>query len=113
MGSIFTKIINGEIKGNIIHQDDLCAALVDVKPMAPKHFLVIPKKEIRSVAEATKDDQTLLGHLILTAAKIAKDHGFSETGYRLVINVNEDGGMTVPHIHVHLLGGRPLHWPPG
>ena len=113
MASIFTKIINGEIKSNVIHQDDQCVALVDVNPQAPKHFLVIPKKEIRSVAEATKDDQALLGHLILTAAKIAKEQGFSEKGYRLVINVNEDGGMTVPHIHVHLIGGRHMNWPPG
>jgi histidine triad (HIT) family protein len=113
MASIFTKIINGEIKGRLIHRDDQCVVLVDVDPKAPKHFLVIPKKEIRSVAEATKDDQALLGHLVLTAAKVAKDQGFSEEGYRLVINVNEDGGMTVPHIHVHLLGGRHMNWPPG
>ena len=113
MGSIFTKIINGEIKGNILHQDDQCVVLVDVNPQAPKHFLVVPKKEIRSIADAKKEDQMLLGHLLLTAAKVAKDQGFSDDGYRLVININGDGGMTVPHVHVHLLGGRALSWPPG
>ncbi len=113
MASIFSKIIAGEIKSNIVHQDDQCVVLVDVNPQAPKHFLVVPKKEIRSMAEAKAEDQMLLGHLLLTAAKVARDQGFSESGYRLVININDDGGMTVPHIHVHLLAGRHLDWPPG
>lgn len=113
MASLFTKIINGEIKSEILFQDDQCIVIHDINKMAPKHLLVIPKKEIRSINEAKQEDKSLLGHLLLTAAQVAKDQGFSEQGYRLVININEDGGMTVPHIHVHLLGGRPLEWPPG
>lgn len=113
MASIFTKIMNGEIKSSILYQDDQCFAIQDINAQAPKHILVIPRKEIRSLAEAKNEDQALLGHLLLTAAKIAKDHGISEEGYRIVININDNGGMTVPHIHVHILGGRPLHWPPG
>lgn len=113
MASIFTKVIRGEIKGEILHQDDLCAVIRDITPVAPKHLLVIPKKEIPSVADAKPEDQQLLGHLLLTAAKVARDQGFSENGYRLVINIGDDGGMTVPHLHVHLLAGRPLEWPPG
>ncbi len=113
MPSIFTKILSGEIKGTIIHQDDQCAVIKDINPQAPTHLLVVPKKEITSVAHAGPEDQQLLGHLLLTAAQVAKDQGISESGYRLVINVGKDGGMTVPHIHVHLLGGRALYWPPG
>lgn len=113
MASIFTKIMKGEIKSEIFYQDDQCIAIHDINKMAPKHFLVIPRKEIRSMAEATKEDQSLLGHLLLTAAKLAKDEGISEEGYRIVVNINDNGGMTVPHIHVHILGGRELNWPPG
>lgn len=113
MASIFTKIIEGEIKGTIVYQDDRCAVLVDIQPQAPKHFLVIPIKEIRSVADATPQDEQLLGHLLLVAAKVAREHGFADDGYRLVINTNVAGGQTVWHLHVHLLGGRPMTWPPG
>ncbi len=111
--SIFTKIISGEIKGTIIHQDDLCAVLVDIQPQAPKHFLVVPKKEIVSVHHASEADKNLLGHLLWAAAEVARKLGFAEDGYRLVINTGRDGGQTVPHIHVHLMGGRPMTWPPG
>lgn len=113
MPSIFTKIINGEIKGQIIHQDDLCAVLVDIQPQAPKHYLVVPKKEIQSVATATQEDKALLGHLLLVAAEVARKEGFSEKGYRLVINTNQHGGQSVSHIHIHVLGGRQMEWPPG
>lgn len=113
MASIFTKVIKGEIKGEILFQDDLCAVIRDITPVAPKHLLVIPKKEIRSIADAKPEDQQLLGHLLLTAAKVARDLGFSEDGYRLVINIGNDGGMTVPHLHIHLLAGRSMSWPPG
>lgn len=113
MASIFSKIIKGEIKSEIFFQDDQCIAIHDINKQAPKHFLVIPRKEIRSLAEASKDDQMMLGHLLLTAAKLAKEQGISDEGYRVVVNINENGGMTVPHIHVHILGGRPMHWPPG
>lgn len=111
--SIFTKIINGEIKGTIVHQDDICAVLVDIQPQAPKHFLVVPKKEIISVHHATAEDKSILGHLLWVAAEVAREQGFAEDGYRLVINTGSNGGQTVPHIHVHLLAGRALSWPPG
>lgn len=113
MASIFTKIISGEIKGTIVHEDEYCAVLVDIQPQAPKHFLVVPKKEITSIAEAKLEDKMVLGHLLLTAAEVARKQGFSEKGYRLVINTNSDGGQTVSHIHIHLLAGRKLTWPPG
>lgn len=111
--SIFTKIINGEIKGTIVHQDDLCAVLVDINPQAPKHFLVVPKKELPSVADATLADRALLGHLLYVAAEIARKYGISEDGYRLVINHGGHGGQSVAHLHIHVLGGRQLSWPPG
>ena len=111
--SIFTKIMNGEIKGTIVHQDDLCAVLVDIQPQAPKHFLVVPRKELKSVAHATAEDRILLGHLLLVAAEVARKEGFSETGYRLVLNTNQHGGQSVSHLHMHLLGGRQMDWPPG
>ncbi len=111
--SIFTKIISGEIKGTILHQDTHCAVLADIQPQAPKHFLVVPKKEIPSMAEATLEDQLVLGHLLLVAAEIARQQGFAEKGYRLVINTNQHGGQSVSHLHIHLLGGRQMEWPPG
>ena len=113
MASIFTKIINGEIKGKIEYQDDLCAALHDINPQAPTHILIVPKREIVSVHEANHEDRLLLGHLLWVGAEIARKRGFADNGYRLVINTGMDGGQTVPHIHVHLLAGRPLDWPPG
>lgn len=113
MPSIFTKIINGEIKGKIVYQDDICAVLVDIQPQAPTHLLVVPKKEITSVHHADAGDKNLLGHLLWAAAETARAQGFSEDGYRLVINTGKDGGQTVPHIHVHVLAGRPMTWPPG
>jgi histidine triad (HIT) family protein len=111
--SIFTKIINGEIKGTIVHQDEHCAVLVDIQPQAPKHMLVVPKKEIESMAQAGPEDQMVLGHLLLTAAKVARDQGFAQNGYRLVINTGKNGGQTVSHLHIHLLAGRQMEWPPG
>lgn len=113
MASIFTKIINGQIPGKIVHQDEHCAVIVDIQAVAPSHLLVIPKKEIESIATATSEDKTLLGHLLLTAAEVARKQGFAESGYRVVANIGKDGGQTVPHLHIHILGGRPLNWPPG
>lgn len=113
MASIFTKIIKGEIKGTVVHEDEHCAVLVDIQPQAPKHFLVIPKKEIISVHEAKPEDKALLGHLLLVAAEVARKQGVGERGYRLVINTNQDGGQTVSHLHIHLLAGRQMQWPPG
>jgi histidine triad (HIT) family protein len=111
--TIFEKIIARQIPARIAHEDDLCIAIHDINPQAPVHVLVIPKKPIARVGAASADDQAVLGHLLLTAGNLAKKLGVSDSGYRLVINSGPDGGETVPHLHVHLLGQRPLAWPPG
>jgi histidine triad (HIT) family protein len=111
--TLFQKIIDREIPAKPVHEDDLCIAIHDINPQAPVHVLVIPKKLIPRVGLATPADQSLLGHLLLTAAALAKKLGVAESGYRLVINNGPDGGESVPHLHVHLLGQRPLAWPPG
>jgi len=111
--TIFQKIIDREIPAKFIHEDDLCIAIHDVSPQAPVHVLLIPKKHIARIGEATAADQALLGHLLLTAAAVAKKLGVAESGYRVVLNNGRDGGESVPHLHVHLLGQRPLAWPPG
>ena len=110
--NIFLKIIDKSIPAKIAYEDDRCLAFHDIKPQAPTHVLIIPKKVIRTLDDATADDQALLGHLMLVGAKLAKELGLAK-GYRLVVNCNEHGGQTVPHLHVHLLGGRDMHWPPG
>jgi histidine triad (HIT) family protein len=111
--TLFEKIIARQIPAKIVHEDDLCIAIHDINPQAPVHVLVIPKKVIPRVGAATAADQAVLGHLLLIAGNLAKKLGVSESGYRLVINSGADGGETVPHMHVHLLGQRPLAWPPG
>ncbi len=111
--TIFQKIIDRDIPAKLAHEDELCIAIHDINPQAPVHMLVIPKKPIVRVAEATAADQALLGHLLLTAAALAKKLGVADSGFRIVINNGRDGGETVPHLHVHLLGQRPLGWPPG
>ena len=113
MSTLFTKILNGEIPGDILYKDDVCFALRDIQPQAPKHILVIPRQELRSVAAAEAAEQSLLGHLLLVCARVAREAGLEETGYRLVINTGKDGGQTVDHLHIHILGGRQLTWPPG
>jgi histidine triad (HIT) family protein len=113
MSTIFTKIINREIPAKIAYEDDRCLAFHDINPQAPVHFLVIPKKEIARVAETQAEHEALLGHLIFVAQTVAKGQGLGKGGFRLVINNGPDGGETVPHLHVHVLGGRPLGWPPG
>ncbi len=113
MKTIFQKIIDREIPAKLAHDDEHCIAIHDVNPQAPVHVLIIPKRHIARVGEATPADQALLGHLLLTAAAVAKKLGVAESGYRLVINNGRDGGESVPHLHVHLLGQRPLAWPPG
>jgi histidine triad (HIT) family protein len=110
--TIFGKIIRGEIPARIIHDDDRCLAFHDVAPQAPVHVLVIPKKPIPSLAEADEDDAGLLGHIVLVATQLARSLGLDD-GYRLVVNCGRDGGQSVDHLHVHLLGGRRLSWPPG
>lgn len=112
--TIFKKIIDKEIPARIVHEDDLCLAFYDVQPQAPTHILIIPKKEIRSLDDIDPvADKELLGHLLVTAHQIAKNLGFGEKGYRLAINTNSAGGQTVYHLHIHLLAGRALQWPPG
>jgi histidine triad (HIT) family protein len=111
--TIFQKIIAREIPAKIAHEDEHCIAIHDINPQAPVHVLVIPKKLIARVGEATTADQSVLGHLLLTAADLARQLRLADSGYRIVINNGRDGGETVPHLHVHLLGKRPLSWPPG
>src|SRR4029078_6558770 len=110
--TLFENIIAREIPAQIIYEDSQCLAFRDIGPQAPTHFLVVPKKLLPRVGEATVADKALLGHLIYTAAQVAKCEGLAE-GYRMVINNGPDGGETVPHLHVHVLGGRHLTWPPG
>lgn len=111
MDCIFCKIANGEIPSKKVYEDELCVAFYDVAPAAPVHVLVIPKAHIVSVLEA--DDEGLLGHLLTVASDVARKEGLAENGFRLVINTGADGGQTVHHLHVHILGGRSLAWPPG
>lgn len=111
--TLFEKIAAREIPADIVFEDDDCLAFRDIAPKAPVHILVVPKRAIPRVAEAAPDDAALLGRLLLTAARIARSEGISESGFRLVVNNGGDGGETVPHLHVHLLGGRALAWPPG
>ncbi|WP_020407402.1 histidine triad nucleotide-binding protein [Hahella ganghwensis] len=110
--TLFTKIINREIPADIIYEDDLSLAFNDINPQAPVHFLVIPKKTIATVNDIAEADRELVGHLYLVAAKLAKSMGFSEDGFRTVMNCNEHGGQTVFHIHLHVLAGKPMGWPP-
>jgi histidine triad (HIT) family protein len=110
--NIFLKIVNKEIPAKVVHEDDLCLAFHDIGPKAPVHVLIIPRKVIPTHADVTDDDKLLLGHLHVVAAKLAAQFGLND-GYRLVINCKERAGQTVPHLHVHLLGGRDFTWPPG
>ncbi|MBD2364457.1 histidine triad nucleotide-binding protein [Anabaena sp. UHCC 0399] len=110
--TIFSKIIRREIPANIIYEDDLALAFKDVNPQAPVHILLIPKKPIPKLADATPEDHALLGHLLLTAKRVAEEAGLTD-GYRVVINTGNDGGQTVYHLHLHILGGRQMAWPPG
>lgn len=111
--TIFKKIIDKEIPATIVYEDEKCMAFRDVQPQAPTHILIIPKKEIVSMANLTSEDKELMGHMLVTASQIAKKEGIAENGYRLVINTNRDGGQSVYHLHMHILGGRQLSWPPG
>lgn len=111
--TLFEKICDREIPATIVHEDDRCVAFRDISPQAPLHILIVPRKGIARVGLATPEDEGLLGHLLLTAAVVARNEGVADHGYRLVINNGRDGGEAVPHLHVHLLGGRQLQWPPG
>ncbi len=107
MPSIFSKIIAKEIPADILHEDDVCLAFRDINPKAPTHFLVIPKKEIESLADVSEEDEAILGRCLVVASKVADSEGL-EAGYRLVANTREEGGQEVPHLHFHILGGRPM-----
>jgi len=109
---MFCKIIDGSIPSTSVYQDDQCYAFNDIDPKAPVHVLVIPRKHISSLAEAQKEDEEILGHLLGAAAEVARMRGLAN-GYRTVISTGKDGGQTVDHLHVHVLGGRAMHWPPG
>jgi len=112
MSCLFCKIIDGSIPSTRVYEDEQCIAFTDINPQAPIHVLVVPRKHIVSLAEATEEDSALLSHLLSTVAEIARDKKLA-AGYRVVINTGENGGQTVDHLHLHLLGGRAMHWPPG
>ena len=110
--TIFGKIIRREIPADIIYEDDIALAFRDVNPQAPVHILVIPKQPLPKLADAESQDHAMLGHLLLTVKRVAQQAGLSN-GYRVVINNGDDGGQTVNHLHLHILGGRHMKWPPG
>ncbi len=110
---LFLKIIEREIQADIVFEDDEILAFRDIQPQAPVHILVIPKRRIATLNDLEDDDAGLVGRMVLTARRIAVDEGLNEDGYRLVLNCNEHGGQSVYHIHLHLLGGRQMQWPPG
>ena len=110
--NVFLKILSGEISARLVHEDDVCVAFHDAAPQAPVHVLVVPRRVIRTHAGLTDEDAALVGHLHLVAAKLARELGLA-AGYRLVVNCDDGGGQAVPHLHLHLLGGRRFAWPPG
>ena len=112
MDCIFCKIVAGDIPVELLHQDEHAVAFRDIAPQAPVHFLVIPREHLQSLAHTAHEHAPLLGHMLAVASDLARSQGLNE-GFRTVINAGEDGGQTVDHLHVHVLGGRAMHWPPG
>jgi histidine triad (HIT) family protein len=110
---LFCKIISKQIPSRIVYEDDIVIAFEDINPQAPVHILVIPRKHISTSLGITEADLPLMGHMVRTAGKIAGDRGIADRGFRLVMNTNAEAGQTVYHIHLHILGGRRMHWPPG
>lgn len=110
---LFCKIAAKAIPAKLVHEDEQSVAFDDINPQAPVHTLVIPRRHVASMAELNEADAGLLGHLLLVGNQVAKQKGIAEGGYRLVVNTGRNGGQTVFHLHLHLLGGRPMHWPPG
>lgn len=106
--TIFSKIVNGEAPADIVYQDERVTAFRDINPQAPTHILIIPNKAIPTVNDISAEDEALLGHLFVVAAKLAQDEGIANDGYRLIVNCNRDGGQIIFHLHMHLLGGRPM-----
>lgn len=113
MDCIFCKIVEGAIPSDKVYEDEKVIAFKDINPEAPVHIIIIPKEHIESVRELDENNAEIVSHIILSAKKIAKDLGISESGFRIVNNCGKDGGQTVPHLHFHLLGGRDMQWPPG
>jgi len=111
--TVFAKILRKEIKADIVYEDDQCVAFHDVNPVAPRHILVIPRKPIIQLSKSQDEDKPLLGHLLWVARKVAIDQGLGDSGYRLVINDGRDGAQSVMHLHIHIIGGRLMNWPPG
>jgi len=109
---LFCKIVAGAIPANRIYEDELCIGFPDINPQAPTHLLIVPKEHVASQAKAVAKHKSLLGHLMMAAADLARSEKL-DRGYRVVVNTNDDGGQTVHHLHLHLLGGRPMNWPPG
>jgi histidine triad (HIT) family protein len=112
-GCIFCRVAAHELPARILYEDEHCLVFHDIKPKAPVHLLVIPRKHIASLNEASDEDKMLLGHIMTVVSRMAKEQGVDGSGYRAVINTNEEAGQTVFHLHVHILGGRVFHWPPG
>lgn len=111
--TLFQKIADKEIPSDMVYEDELCVAFRDISPSAPVHVLLVPRKPIRDIASATAEDAALLAHLMLKVGEIARAQGIAEGGFRTVMNTGEDGGQTVPHLHIHIIGGRSMQWPPG
>jgi histidine triad (HIT) family protein len=110
---LFCKIVEQKIPAKVVYEDEKCLAFDDINPQAPTHTLVVPKRHVASLAELNEVDAGLLGHLMLAGAKVARQKGIAEGGYRIVVNTGRHGGQTVFHLHLHVLGGRAMHWPPG
>jgi histidine triad (HIT) family protein len=109
MPSIFTKIASGEVPADLVYQDEVCFAFRDIEPKAPTHLLIVPREEFASANEVTEARESMVGHLVRVGAQLARERGLSQSGYRLVFNTGSNAGQTVFHLHLHLLGGRPLH----
>ncbi|MEW6325378.1 MAG: histidine triad nucleotide-binding protein [Nitrospirota bacterium] len=110
---IFCRIARKEVPSQLVHEDEQCVVIQDINPQAPTHWLIFPKQHLERLHDLSEAGRPLLGHLLLTARSMAERAGVAQGGYRVVINNGDDGGQTVPHLHLHLLGGRAMHWPPG
>jgi len=110
---LFCRILAGEVPGDVVYQDERSVVIRDVNPQAPMHVLVIPREHLESLDDAAQKDEPLLGHLLRVGARVASEQGYDESGYRSVINTGPGAGQSVFHLHVHVLAGRPLNWPPG
>lgn len=113
MSCLFCQVVSGEVKANVVYEDPELLVFQDINPQAPTHLLIIPKQHIATINDADSKDEQLLGRMLLTARQMAKTQGIADKGYRLLFNVNSEGGQVIYHIHLHLIGGRQMHWPPG